>query len=82
MGTVHFTLQDRQDAELPAAMLVIQYDGVGGAHVLDTSQADEHGEAPIVVSQPQWVANGTPLERIASDLGRFALPKARRATEN
>jgi hypothetical protein len=45
-GTMHFTLQDRQDADLPPAMLVHQYDGMGGTYVLDTSRPDETGEAP------------------------------------
>jgi hypothetical protein len=79
-GTVHFTLSDRQDAELPAPMLVLQYDGMGGTYVLDTSQLDESGEAPVLVFEPPWVTNGRPLEYIAPNFGRFALTKTRRAT--
>ena len=80
MGTVHFTLQDRDDVDLPPAMLVLQYDGMGGTYVLDTSQPDQDGEAPVLAYQPPWVANGRPLEPIAPSFGHFALSKARRST--
>ncbi|WP_034263733.1 SMI1/KNR4 family protein [Actinospica robiniae] len=78
MGTASFSLQERQDSQMPATMLVLQYDGMGGIYVLDTAQTDADGEAPVLVYLPPWVTNGRPLEYIASSFGAFALRKARR----
>ncbi|MBR7839316.1 SMI1/KNR4 family protein [Actinospica durhamensis] len=79
MGTVSFSLRERQDSQMPTAMLVLQYDGMGGIYVLDTAQPNEAGEAPVLVYLPPWVTDGRPLERIAPNFGAFALTKTRRA---
>ncbi len=80
MGTVSFSLRQREDAQMPATMLVLQFDGMGGVYVLDTAQRDEDGEAPVLVYLPPWVADGRPLEYIAPNFGAFALSQTRRAT--
>lgn len=79
MGTASLSLRERQDSQMPATMVVLQYDGMGGIYVLDTAQPDGDGEAPVLVYLPPWVTNGAPLERIAPNFGAFALKKARRA---
>lgn len=79
MGTMSYTRQMRQESEMPATMVVIQFDGMGGYYVLDTARTDESGEAPVLVFLPPWVTNGRPLEYIAPSFGAFALAQTRRA---
>lgn len=78
-GTAFFTLKEREAAEMPAAMIVLQEDGMGGMYVLDTASLDQDGEAQVVVFLPSWVTAGKPLEVIAPNFGAFALAKTQRA---
>ncbi len=78
-GTVFVTLKDREDADMPATMIVLQEDGMGGMYVLDTASLDQDGEGQVVVFLPPWVTAGKPLEVIAPNFGAFALAKTQRA---
>ncbi|QPP08737.1 SMI1/KNR4 family protein [Streptomyces bathyalis] len=78
LGTVHETLQAREDPRFPGELLVIQYDGMGGIVSLDTSRADERGETPVVVWDPGAEDRGGP-EVLAPDFGTYVLQQCTRA---
>lgn len=78
LGTVHETLQAREDSRFPAELLVIQYDGMGGFVSLDASRTDEAGETPVVVWDPGAADRGGP-EELAPDFGTYALRQCTRA---
>lgn len=78
LGTVTETLEARADLRLPHALLVIQYDGMGGLVSLDASRLDPAEEAPVVVWDPGTPARGRP-EPIATDFGSYALDVCARA---
>lgn len=78
LGTVHETLEAREDPRFPRELLVIQYDGMGGLVSLDVSRRDEAGEAPVVVWDPGAADRGGP-EELAPDFGTYALRQCTRA---
>jgi antitoxin YobK len=78
LGTVHETLEAREDPRFPRELLVIQYDGMGGLVSLDVSRRDETGEAPVVVWDPGAADRGGP-EELAPDFGTYALRPCTRA---
>jgi SUKH superfamily protein len=78
LGTVSETLDARADVRFPPALLVIEYDGMGGIISLDSAAAGEDGEYPVVAWDPGAEARGGP-ERLAEDFGTYALRKCTRA---
>jgi hypothetical protein len=78
LGTVSGTLDARDDERFPPALLVIEYDGMGGIISLDSAVSDEDGEYPVVAWDPGAEARGGP-ERLAEDFGTYALRKCARA---
>ncbi|RAJ69814.1 SUKH superfamily protein [Streptomyces sp. Amel2xB2] len=78
LGTVHETLEAREDPRFPRELLVIQYDEMGGLVSLDSSRTDESGEAPVVVWDPGAADRGGP-EELAPDFGTYALRQCSRA---
>lgn len=78
LGTVHETLQAREDPRFPRELLVIQYDGMGGLVSLDASRTDSEGETPVVVWDPGAADRGGP-EELAPDFGTYVLRQCRRA---
>ncbi|MEY9871054.1 hypothetical protein ABH931_000508 [Streptacidiphilus sp. MAP12-33] len=78
LGTVAETLEAQVDLALPGALLVIQFDGMGGLVCLDVSRLDEQGEAPVAVWDPGSAGRGGP-EQLDPDFGTYVLRQCRRA---
>ncbi|MEV7549764.1 SMI1/KNR4 family protein [Amycolatopsis sp. NPDC089917] len=75
LGSVKATLDLRRDHGLPAELIVVMFDGMGGAIVLDSSKADRFGEYPVFV----WSHVGEPVEKLGEDFGSYALGLCERA---
>ncbi len=72
LGTVPETLDARDDERFPLALLVIEYDGMGGIVSLDSSLQHDEDEYPVVVWDPGTEARGG-AEQLAEDFGTYAL---------
>lgn len=81
LGTVHETLQAREDPRFPRELLVIQYDGMGGLVSLDASRRNEAGETPVVAWDPGSADRGGP-EVLAPDFGTYVLRQCTRALQS
>ncbi|MFC3488374.1 SMI1/KNR4 family protein [Amycolatopsis roodepoortensis] len=69
LGSVAETLDMRRDHGLAPELIVVMFDGMGGAVVLDSSRPDDSGEYPVLA----WShADKTP-EKLGDDFGSFAL---------
>lgn len=77
-GTVSATLDARDDERFPPALLVVEYDGIGGIVGLDSGTTNRHGECPVVAWDPGAGARCGP-ERLAEDFGGYALRTIRGA---
>ncbi len=73
------TLQERDDSELPESLIVVYSVGEGTLYALDTSQAGDDGEAPVVAWAPGASAPGGGLETVAPDFGAFFRETVERA---
>lgn len=68
---IWLTLSEREDSGLPEALVVVYSVGDGTLYALDTAQAGDDGEAPVVAWVPGMSASGEELETIAADFGTF-----------
>ncbi|MGW4271085.1 SMI1/KNR4 family protein [Streptomyces seoulensis] len=78
LGTVAYTLEDREALRLPHHLMVVMHDDVWGVVVLDTSRPDRDGEYPVYAWNP-GVLDGGLMEKIADNFGIFALDECRQA---
>ncbi|KOV76104.1 hypothetical protein ADL01_16820 [Streptomyces sp. NRRL WC-3618] len=78
LGSVTETLDAHSQYGMPSDLIVVMFDGMGGLIVLDSSQADQEGEYPILVWNP-GVADRQSMERLGDDFGSFALSLCQRA---
>ncbi|ANN19211.1 hypothetical protein SD37_28735 [Amycolatopsis orientalis] len=69
LGSVSVTLDMRRDHGMPPELIVVMFDGMGGAVVLDSSRPDGSGEYPVLV----WAHVDQPPEKLGEDFGSFAL---------
>jgi antitoxin YobK len=67
----------RGPSQLPASMVVIGDDGMGGEYVLDTAKG---AEPPVELWYGGASTSGDLLERVADSFGAFLLDGVRRAT--
>ncbi|WP_175496955.1 SMI1/KNR4 family protein [Actinopolyspora alba] len=72
------TLESRRDiVNFPGFLIPFMEDGMGGFYVMDTSQADASGEAPVYIWTPEF--KDSPGEYVGQDFGEVALMMASRA---
>lgn len=78
LGSVAETLEARGKYGMPHDLIVVMFDGMGGLIVLDSSQADQEGEYPILVWNP-GVLDRESMEKLGDDFGSFAFALCQRA---
>ncbi|MEN3586690.1 SMI1/KNR4 family protein [Streptomyces sp. ZYX-F-203] len=78
LGSVTETLDARSQYGLSSDLIVTMFDGKGGLVVLDSSQANQGGEYPVLVWNP-GVADRESMERLGDDFGSFAFALCQRA---
>jgi hypothetical protein len=79
---VGLTLRDRENFQLPPAFIVIGDSDDGDRYVLDTSQTDADGEAPVLRWMPGVRPDEAgPPERLADSFGSFLLEELRFAVQ-
>ncbi|MFI7122908.1 SMI1/KNR4 family protein [Amycolatopsis sp. NPDC049868] len=74
-GSIAETLDMRRDHGMPSELILVTFDGMGGAVVLDSSQQDDSGEYPVLA----WVHADETREKLGDDFGSFALALCARA---
>lgn len=74
------TLDARGRWGMPHSLIAVEYDGMGGTVVLDSSQPDSDGEYPVLVWDVEAGARGT-MEVLAPDFGTYALGEGRRVVQ-
>ncbi|GGZ89809.1 MULTISPECIES: SMI1/KNR4 family protein [Streptomyces] len=78
LGSVVETLDARSRYGMPSDLIVAMFDGMGGLVVLDSSQADQDGEYPVLVWNP-GIADRESMERLGDNFGSFAFALCQRA---
>ncbi|WET76744.1 SMI1/KNR4 family protein [Amycolatopsis sp. QT-25] len=78
LGSVMETLSARDQYGMPADLIVVMSDGMGGLVVLDSSQVDEVAESPVRVWNPGVPDRGS-METLGENFGLFALDLCQRA---
>ncbi|MEV5100234.1 SMI1/KNR4 family protein [Streptomyces rochei] len=78
LGSVVETLDARSRYGMPFDLIVAMFDGMGGLVVLDSSQADQDGEYPVLVWNP-GIADRESMERLGDNFGSFAFALCQRA---
>ncbi|MFC8817837.1 SMI1/KNR4 family protein [Streptomyces rochei] len=78
LGSVVETLDARSRYGMPSDLIVAMFDGMGGLVVLDSSQADQGGEYPVLVWNP-GIADRESMERLGDNFGSFAFALCQRA---
>ncbi|WP_102922442.1 SMI1/KNR4 family protein [Streptomyces noursei] len=79
-GSSYETIDARNQWGMPHALIAVEYDGMGGTIVLDSSQPSVDGEYPVLVWEAGAEARG-PMESLAPDFGSYALDVGRRAVQ-
>ncbi|MFE6611141.1 SMI1/KNR4 family protein [Amycolatopsis sp. NPDC057786] len=69
LGSAAETLEMRRDHGLAPELIVVMFDGMGGAVVLDSSRPDDSGEYPVLA----WAHADDVPEKLGDDFGSFAL---------
>ncbi|AGM08451.1 SMI1/KNR4 family protein [Amycolatopsis keratiniphila] len=69
IGPLTETLEMRRDYGMPAELILVAFDGMGGVVALDSSQPNDAGEYPVL----GWVHHNEPSEKLGDDFGSFAL---------
>jgi hypothetical protein len=77
LGSVHETLDARRFA-LPADLIVVMFDGMGGLVVLDSSRTDAAGEYPVCCWDP-GLTDRHAMEILGGTFGQYALALCQRA---
>lgn len=84
-GAIHgagaATLDARRKYGLPAYLVVVMYDGMGGLIVMDGSSPSGNGEYPVRVWNPA-VTGVDDMETLAGDFGNFAFEMCKRAVDS
>lgn len=80
LGSVHETLDARRYG-LPADLIVVMFDGMGGLVVLDASRTDAVGEDPVCHWNP-GVTDRHAMENLGDSFGQYALALCRRAVDH
>lgn len=78
MGSVAESLDARSQFGMPADLIVVMFDGMGGLVVLDASQIGRDGEYPVLVWNPGALDREN-MERLGDNFGTFALSLCWRA---
>ena len=79
---IWLTLTERQDSQLPEALVIVDSTGDGDYVAIDTSKRTSESENPMVRWSPGAASASDALEQVASDFGRFFLQLVREATED
>ncbi|RSM76166.1 hypothetical protein DL991_23295 [Amycolatopsis sp. WAC 01375] len=78
LGSAVETLSARDQYGMPADLIVVMFDGMGGLVVLDSSQVSEVAEFPVRVWTPGVPDRGS-METLDENFGSFAFELCQRA---
>jgi hypothetical protein len=78
-NAIGLTLDERETNDMPEAYIIVGDTGDGDSYVIDTTQTDADGEAPVLIWMPGVPPQDAgPLEKVADSFGSFFLDRVQR----